>query len=122
MSENSQLTEKNEAPVDAISDLHSALLTGMEALNYIGRNLHPPNLGDLISGIEDLDAPLHQGLKHFRSQKWPDHMACFSGQLITAAEAVCSGFDYLRAATSAPDGIFMAYRGIRQNAKAFAAI
>ena len=88
MPENLQLTEENEVLVDAISVLLSTLLSGMEALNYVGRNLHPPNLGDLISGVEDIDVALQQGLKHFRSQKWPDHLARFSGQLITAAEAV----------------------------------
>lgn len=122
MSEDIQLTQENEALGDAISDLLSTLLGGMEALNYVGRKLHPPNLGDLLSGVEDIDAALHQRLKNFRSQKLPDHLVSFSGQLITAAEAVCSGFECLRAASSAPDGIFMAYRGIRQNAKAFAAI
>ena len=49
MSDTSQLIETNEALVDAISDLLSTLLSSMEALNNLGRNLHPPNLGDLIS-------------------------------------------------------------------------
>ena len=122
MSEKFQLTEENEALVDATSDLLATLLDGMEALNYVGRNLHPPNLEYLISGVEEMDAALRQGLKQIRSQKWPDNMAFFLGQLITAADAVCRGFECLRAASSAPDGIFMAYRGIRYNAKALAAI
>ena len=122
MSEMSQLTKKNEALIDAISDLLSPLLNSMETLNYVSRNFHPPDLGNLVTGVEDVDAALRRGLKHFQNQKSPEHLSCFVDQMITAAEAVCSGFDSLRDAACAPDGIFLAYRGIRQNAKAFAAI
>ena len=122
MSEMSQSPNENEALIDAISDLLSPLLDSMEALNYVSRNLHPPNLGNLVTGVENVDEALRRGLKHFRNQKWPEHLSCFADQMITAAEAVCIGFDSLREAGCAPDGIFLAYRGIRQNAKAFAAI
>ncbi len=122
MSEMSQSTKENEDLIDAISDLLSPLLDSMEALNYVSRNLHPPNLGNLVTGVENVDEALRRGLKQARNQKWPEHLSCFADQMITAAEAVCSGFDRLRAAGCAPDGIFLAYRGIRQNAKALAAI
>ncbi|MFP6726209.1 MAG: hypothetical protein VCB63_05095 [Alphaproteobacteria bacterium] len=122
MSEMSQSTKENEALIDAISDLLSPLLNSMETLNHVARNLHPPNLGNLVTSVENVDAALRQGLKHFHNQKWPEHLSCFADQMITAAEAVCSGFDSLRDAGCAPDGIFLAHRGIRQNAKAFAAI
>jgi len=122
MSEMLQSPNENEALIDAISDLLLPLLNSMEALNYVSRNLHPPNLGNLVTGVENVDTALRRGLKHFRNQKWPEHLSCLADQMITAAEAVCSGFDSLRDACCAPDGIFMAYRGIRQNAKAFAAI
>ena len=122
MSEMLQSTKGNEALIDAISDVLLPLLNSMEALNYVSRNLHPPNLGNLVAGVENVDAMLRRGLKHFHNQKWPEHLSGFADQIITAAEAVCSGFDNLRDAACAPDGIFLAYRGIRQNAKAFAAI
>ena len=122
MSEMLQSTKDNEALIDVISDVLLPLLKSMEALNYVSRNLHPPNLGNLVAGVENVDSTLRRGLKHFHNQKWPEHLSGFVDQIITAAEAVCNGFDSLREAACAPDGIFLAYRGIRQNAKAFAAI
>ena len=122
MPEMLQSTKDNEALIDAISDVLLPLLKSMEALDYVSRNLHPPNLGNLVAGVENVDSTLRRGLKHFHNQKWPEHLSVFVDQIITAAEAVCNGFDSLREAACAPDGIFLAYRGIRQNAKAFAAI
>ena len=106
MSEMLQSTKDNEALIDAISDVLLALLNSMEALNYVSRNLPPPYLGNLVAGVEDVDTTLRRGLDHFHNQKWPEYPTGFVDHIITAAEAVCSGFDSLRDAACAPDGIF----------------
>ncbi len=122
MSETPPLSPDNEALIDAISNLLSPLLNGMEALSYVARRLHPPYLGQLVASVAEVDPPLREGLEVFRRQDWPEHLGGFAEQMIIAAEAVCHGFDGLRNAVDAPDGTMLAYRGIRQNAKAFAAL
>jgi phospholipase/carboxylesterase len=115
-------TADNEALINAITDLLGPLLNSMEALSYVARRLHPPHLPELVASVGGIDEPLRQGLEPFRAQAWPEHLSPFADQMILAAEAVCLGFDNLRAAAQAPDGTSQAYRGIRQNAKAFAAL
>jgi len=122
MSNEPQTDANSDALIDAISDLLSPLLNGMEALSYVARHLHPPKLAELVASVREVDPPLRQGLEAFRAQTWPEHLQGFADRMIAAAEAVCLGFDGLREAASVPDGTFQAYRGIRQNAKAFAAL
>ena len=112
----------NDTLIDAITNLLSPLLNAMEALSYVARHFHPPELTALVASVGEVDPPLRQGLAEFRNLEWPEHLAGFAERMITAGDAVCLGFDGLRAAAQMPDGAFEAYRGIRQNAKAFAAL
>ncbi|MFP6773114.1 MAG: phospholipase [Alphaproteobacteria bacterium] len=122
MTDEAKTAANNEALINAITDLLGPLLNGMEALGYIARRLHPPRLAELVASVAEVDEPLRQGLEPFRAQIWPEHLAPFAEQMVVAAEAVCLGFDNLREAEQAADGTSQAYRGIRQNAKAFAAL
>ena len=115
-------TSDNAALIDAITDLLSPLLNAMEALSYVARHLHPLKLGELVDSVADVDPDLRQGLGHFQTQTWPPHLKDFAEQMVIAAQAVCLGFDGLREAAAAPDGTRQAYRGIRQNNKAFAVL
>ena len=117
-----QTEADSDALIDAITNLLSPLLNAMEALSYVARRLHPPVLADLVASMAEVDPPLRQGLEAFRSQDWPEHMTAFAERMESAAVAVCHGFDNLRAGAAAPDGTMQAYRGIRQNVKAFAAL
>ena len=112
----------NDALIDAISNLLSPLLNAMEALGYVGRHFHPPHLAELVASVAEVDTPLRQGLEGFRGLAWPEHLSAFTTRMAAAADAVCLGFDGLRAAVEAPDGTMQAYRGIRQNNRAFAAL
>ncbi len=122
MSQDDETNADSDALIDAISNLLSPLLNAMEALGYIGRHFHPPQLADLVASVAEVDLPLRQGLESFRGQTWPEHLGAFTARMEAAADAVCLGFDGLRAAVDAPDGTMQAYRGIRQNNRAFAAL
>jgi len=122
MTDESKAAASNEALINAITNLLGPLLNGMEALGYIARRLHPPHLAELVASVADVDEPLRQGLEPFRALDWPAKLAPFADQMVAAAAAVCLGFDGLREAAQAPDGTSQAYRGIRQNAKAMAAL
>ena len=122
MTDESKAAASNEALINAITDLLGPLLNGMEALGYIARRLHPPHLAELVASVADVDELLRQGLETFRVLDWPAKLAPFVDQMVAAAAAVCLGFDGLREAAQAPDGTSQAYRGIRQNAKAMAAL
>jgi phospholipase/carboxylesterase len=122
MPEAPRINAESDALVDAITDLLSPLLNAMEALGYVGRRLHPPRLAQLAASVAEVDQPLRQGLEGFRAMAWPEHLADFAANMELAANAVCLGFDGLRQAAQAPDGTYQAYRAIRQNAKAQAAL
>ncbi|MDP6872894.1 MAG: dienelactone hydrolase family protein [Alphaproteobacteria bacterium] len=122
MPDDAKTNGDSDALIDAITNLLSPLLNAMEALGYVARHLHPPRLAELVASVAEVDPPLRQGLEEFRAMAWPEHLTSFAERMETAAVAVCHGFDNLRAAVEMPDGTFQAYRGIRQNSKAFAAL
>ena len=122
MSQDDQTNADSDALIDAISNLLSPLLNAMEALSYVGRHFHPPHLPELVASVAEVDAPLRQGLQIFRGMNWPEHLGPFTARMQAAADAVCLGFDGLRQAVAAPDGTIQAYRGLRQNNRAFAAL
>ncbi|MBV37402.1 MAG: phospholipase [Rhodospirillaceae bacterium] len=122
MPDDPQTDAASDALIDAITNLLSPLLNALEALSYVARRLHPPALPELVASVAEVDPPLRQGLEVFRGMDWPEHMTAFAERMETAAVAVCRGFDNLRAATEMPDGTMQAYSGIRQSAKAFAAL
>jgi len=122
MPEDHETNADSDALIDAITNLLSPLLNAMEALSYVGRHFHPPQLADLVASVAEVDLPLRQGLEQFCGLAWPEHLGAFAARMEAAADAVCLGFDSLRAAVDAPDDTLQAYRGIRQNNKAFAAL
>ncbi|MBT3533312.1 MAG: phospholipase, partial [Rhodospirillaceae bacterium] len=122
MSDTPNTNPDNDALIDGITNLLSPLLNGMEALSYVARRLHPPHLAELAASVAGIDDPLRQGLAAFRALTWPEHLSDFAKNMEAAATSVCFGFDGLREAAAAPDGTFQAYRAIRQNTKAYAAL
>ncbi|MBT5192714.1 MAG: phospholipase [Rhodospirillaceae bacterium] len=122
MSDTPNTNPDNDALIDGITNLLSPLLNGMQALSYVARRLHPPHLAELAASVAGIDDPLRQGLAAFRALTWPEHLSDFAKNMEAAATSVCFGFDGLREAAAAPDGTFQAYRAIRQNTKAYAAL
>ena len=122
MPQDDETNADSDVLIDAIGNLLSPLLNAMEALGYVGRHFHPPHLAELMAGVAEVDQPLRQGLARFRAITWPEHLSAFTSRMEAAADAVCLGFNSLQAAVDAPDGTIHAYRGIRQNNRACAAL
>lgn len=107
---------------EAIVALVPALLNALEALGFVARHMHPPRLAELARAVEPHDATLRQGLERFRAIAWPEQLERFRGVMESTAAATIQGFDGLRAAASAEDGVLQAYRALRQYARAAEAL
>ncbi len=116
------MDDENKALLDVITAILPPLLNGMETLTSVGRRLHPPNLGQLVAQLGDMDAPIRSALDAFRNVQWPEHLTGFREQVETAAEYVCKSADGLRASVDDPNGVFQAYRSLRYNVRAAEAL
>lgn len=114
--------QDNDPLLDAISNIMPPLLSAMDALGFIGRHLHPPQLAQLLEAVGPADAPLREQMKNFQAVDWPDHLAEFRARVETACEAACRAFDGLSEAKDDPNGIMKAYRALGENAKATEAL
>ena len=56
---------ETDALLDATTALIPPLLNGLEALNYAGRHMHPPNLVSLVESVKPYREPLKQGIAVF---------------------------------------------------------
>ncbi len=120
------MTEQPNPDIDRLIDLMigllQPLLRAMDAFEYTARHLHPPNLTDLAAGLTAFDQPLQEGLAAFRAADWPDHLTTARTRLEDAASFVHRGLEGMREAATSPDGTLLAYRAVRQAAKAQEAI
>ena len=107
-----------ERLLDAITAVVPPLLTALEALNYVGRHLHPPNLARLASEVKGIEQPMLDGLEQFRAADWPDHMVRFKEQIEDAADNVCKAYEGLREAATDPNGVRRGFRAMRHNTRA----
>lgn len=114
--------DNNEEILDAITAILPPLLHSMEALIFLGRYLHPPQLQNLIDHIGAPDAALHTALAGFRNVDWPDRLTDFNRRIEDAGDAVCEAFEGLRAAESEHDGMAAARRAMRRSARAAEAL
>ncbi|HYM33236.1 MAG TPA: hypothetical protein VEU47_18195 [Candidatus Cybelea sp.] len=112
------MADDTDTILDAIVALVPALLNAMEALGFIGRHLHPPQLNRLVTSVGARDAPVLEALEAFRKAPWPDHLQEFRAQIEAACASVCEAFDGLRAAAKDPDGVLQAYRALRHGSRA----
>ncbi len=107
---------------DAVVALVPPLLGTLDALEDIGRFLHPPHLLDLIGRLGDQDRQLHQALGAFNAVAWPEAMAAFRDQLVLACTHTLRAADGLRAAPQEANPLFAASRALRQCARAAEAL
>jgi len=112
----------NEPAVDearAWADLEAvllALIRALEALGFIGRYLHPPELERLMTAVGDPDTALREARP--RLAGWPDSLAGARDALGAAADEALLAFDDLRAASDMR-AIFRALRHTPQALEAF---
>jgi phospholipase/carboxylesterase len=92
------------------------LLDTLDALGYIARHLHPPQLDALVATLGDRDITLRAALA---DAAWPEQLR---EQIERASEATLRACDGLRAAVGSPDGSRQAYRALRQVSHALEAL
>jgi phospholipase/carboxylesterase len=122
LSKNQESSADNEARLDAITAILPPLLQSMEALIFVGRYLHPPQLQSLIDHIGAPDAAVRTALTQFRTVAWPDRLADFSRRIEDASDAVCEAFEGLRAADNEEGRMSAARRAMRRSTRAAEAL
>lgn len=113
---------KNGARFGPTTALLPPLLTALEALEHVGRSLHPPRLPSLVAETRDAANAVRDGLRQLQVAGSPEQPGTFKVQLQVAAEHVCLAFDGLEQAPADPNGLLLAYRALRANARALEAL
>jgi phospholipase/carboxylesterase len=98
-----------------LAALVGALLGALEALAFIGRRLNPPDLPQLLAAVGAPDAGLRDQLPVMA--RWQDGLATLREPLQTAASAVISAFEELRAGVDSGD-MRQAFRALREGPRA----
>ena len=114
--------DNNDVVLDAIMALVPPLLEALEALGFVARHMHPPHLDGLLAQVAGADEAMQAGRAHFASIDWPDDLAAFRAQVELVADEVTLAFEGLRAAQADPNGIMVAYRGLRHLSRAAEAL
>lgn len=116
------MTDDTDELLDATTALIPPLLTGLEALAYAGRHLHPPALADLVAEVEGCRTPLAEGLERFEAADWPEHLTAFRAQSVAAAGHALQAFDELTGSLSRQNPVFAAYRALGHHTRAVEAL
>ncbi len=114
--------DDSDVVLDAIMALVPPLLEALEALGFVARHIHPPHLDGLLAQVAEADEAMQTGRAHFNSITWPDDLSAFRAQVDLVAEEVTLAFEGLRAAQDDPNGIMVAYRGLRHVSRAAEAL
>ncbi len=116
------MTDDTDELLEATTALVPALLTTMDALATVGRHLHPPNLPELVAGIQQFRQPVADGLEIFRAAIWPEHLERFRGHIDKAAVEILQACDGLANCVTQSSPAMGAYRAMRFNTRAVEAL
>ena len=114
--------DDNERLLDAIQGVLPRLLTALQALAYVARHLHPPNLGALADAVAEHHAPLADGAERFAATEFPTHLREFKAHMEDAAEHACRAFEALAEAAGRPDAARAGYRALGRRTLAMQAL
>ena len=105
----------------ALADIVPPLLTVLEALDWVARNIHPPDMPAVADAVASLGAPFARARKRFERVKLPpraaDLKACIAQSAMHAGRALG---DIARAATD--DSLATVFRAMGQRSRALAAL
>jgi phospholipase/carboxylesterase len=116
------MSDDSDALLDATTALVPPLLTGLDALAFAGRHLHPPNLPRLVTALQRFVQPLRDGRERFAGIAWPEDLRFFQSQLLASADAALRALDGLQQSAEDPNGVVRAYRALRQSTLAVEAL
>ena len=89
------MSEDSEVLLEATTQLVPPLLTALDALGFVGRNLHPPNMPEVVGSVAEFREPVLAGLEAFAAISWPEHLAGFAEHVQTAAKETLEAYDGL---------------------------
>jgi phospholipase/carboxylesterase len=116
------LTDSSDALLDATTALVPALLSTLEALGYVGRHLHPPELPALVEAVAGLEAPLAAAHATFEAADWPEGLLHFRDQVLVSSAAARQALEGLARSVDDPNGVMRAYRAMRHSTRAVEAL
>ena len=102
--------------VDDIVALLPPLLEGLEALQFVLRNLHPPAFDAVMEAVGQPDQALQAARAGLR--EWPEDFADLRHHLDVASDEVLAGIAGLRAAQQPGGDITMVFRALRHSPRA----
>lgn len=109
---------ETDALLDATTALIPPLLNGLEALNYAGRHMHPPNLVSLVESVKPYREPLKQGIAVFDEIEWPEHLARFRDHVRESANLTMQSFNEFLSSINQSQPPMAAYRAMGFTTKA----
>jgi phospholipase/carboxylesterase len=116
------MTDDTDLLLEATTALVPPLLTALDGLAFVGRHLHPSQLPQLVAAVEDLEAPLAEGLQTFTAADWPEHLSGFAGHLRSAAQETLQAFSGLDACLTQSNPVMGAYRAMSYSTRAIEAL
>ena len=74
MAQDTPPADNADPHVEALTGVLLPLLSALDGLQFAQRHLYPPMLGQLVARVQDLEAPLRDGLAAFQALDWPEHI------------------------------------------------
>lgn len=108
--------------LEATTALIPPLLTGLDALAYVGRHLHPPDLPGLVAEVATFRGPIASGLEAFTAVAWPEHLSRFSEHAGQSAAEALQAFDALAGCLEQRNPAMGAYRAMSFSTRAVEAL
>lgn len=102
--------------VDDIVALLPPLLQGLEALQFVARNLHPPAFDAVMEAVGQPEEALQAARANLGD--WPEEFADLRRHLDAASEAVIAGVAGLHAARQPGGDMTMVFRALRHSPRA----
>ena len=116
------MSEPDDGFRGVVAEVVARLLDALDALEFIGRHMHPADISSLVATLGERDGALRAALRPFAAAAWPDHLAPFRDRIGLAAEATLRACDGLREAAGSVEGLRQAYRALRQVNRALEAL
>lgn len=114
--------DETDVLLEATTALIPPLLTGLDALAYAGRHLHPPDLPKRVPEIGPFREPIARGLEVFDAVTWPAHLAAFSEHARRSAGEALKAFDGLADCLGQRNPAMGAYRAMGFSTRAVEAL
>lgn len=108
------------AELEDLREILPPLLQAIEALGFVSRYLHPPDVPAVVGACGAPDLALAALLP--RMAAWPPGLTDLAHALRTAGEAVIQAFAELRAAVEQADDIAPVFRALRHRSRALEAL